>query len=49
MTPAYIEEYTPAMLYLLALAGARVAEVLNLFTSKHSDKRQWSTTDPKRV
>lgn len=39
VTPAYIEEYTPAMLYLLALAGARVAEVLNLFTSKHSDKR----------
>jgi hypothetical protein len=34
VTPTYIEEYTPVMLYQLALAGARLAEVLNQATRK---------------
>ncbi len=32
VTPAYIEEYTPVMLYQLALAGAHLAEVMNQAT-----------------
>lgn len=34
VTPAYIEEYTPVMLYQLALVGAHLAEVLNQATKK---------------
>jgi nuclease S1 len=34
VTPAYIEEYTPVMLNQLALAGARLAEVMNQATKK---------------
>lgn len=29
VTPAYVEEYTPVMAYQLALAGSRLAQVLN--------------------
>lgn len=32
VTPAYLEEFTPVMLYQLALAGARLADVLNKLT-----------------